>query len=155
AIGAKVRMSFNELTALSYELDPTLTEIEKNVAVLIACAELAEIAKWPFPLVIRLTRLVHCLDGLSKGIRDPLLEPKNPMHGRPTQSIERWRMYCVLAVQARRALDGENAKKAQTSFLRDLEHALELERASPMWHVLFNARSDSQAASEEERRCML
>lgn len=155
AIGAKFRMMFNEHAALSYELDPAHTESEKNVALLIACAELTSIAKWRFPLVMRLTRLVHALDGVSKGISDPMLTPKYRVGGRAAPSMERFRLYCVLAVEAKCTLDGIGRTEDTKSFLMALEQSEEPQITLAQWASLFETRSDSLVSNEEKRRCNL
>jgi hypothetical protein len=155
AVGAKYRMMFNAHAALSYELDPTHTESEKDVALLKACHELASIAKWKFPLTIRLIRLLHALKGLSEGISDPMLEPKHRVGGRAAPSMERFRLYCVLASEARCAIKGEEPDEARKSFLRDLEQSKDVKIPSDKWEVLFKTRRDYQGSNEEQRRCDL
>ena len=154
AICAQIRMQINLANAKAIERDTTRDEAEKNVATLVGCLELARIANWPFYLQQRLIRIIEALRSLSNGIRDPMLEPKYPASGRAAPAVERLRMYCALAVQAKRRLDGASSKDARMSFLKDLEHAIELDSSSRKWEVLFPARG-RQVADGEKRRCKL
>jgi hypothetical protein len=152
-VGAKLRMLFNAHAARSCELDPDKTEAEKNVALLVACSELAHVAKWPFYVHLRLARIILALEALSKGFRDPMLEPKNLVSGRYAPAVTRWRIYCVIALQAKSRLVAMKPYEATKAFLKELEQAIEIDSSSPQWRILFPLRGRTKVFDEEKRRC--
>lgn len=153
AICAQICLQQNRASAKSVELDATRDEAEKNIDLLLACSELARIAQWPFYLHLRLTRLILALHGLSKGFRDPMLEPKNPVPGRAAPSVARWRISCVIAVEAKVRFSGITPKDATRAIMKELKQAIEFESSSVQWKVLFPLRGRAEFSDEEERRC--
>lgn len=147
------RMGAIRNVAIRVERDKARRDAEKNHELLIACAELALVAKWPRDLMLRLMRITNAMGGLLWGLRDPILKPINPIPGRKSLSFDSWRMNCVLAVEAKRRLDGSSADDARRSFESELHEFIDLTRNSAKWKILFPSRRSSKYPSEIDRRC--
>lgn len=137
------------------EQDPDRGEREKNIAALVVAAELAHAAGWPWEASSRLVRMATALICAQEGAHHPVLAPTRAASGTVGLVTANWRIYCILAVKARRQADKCGLKQAQKAFLRDIGRALQLRSGHPGLAILFPERDGSSCTQEIDRRCNL
>lgn len=148
-------IALNRAAVEAFENDPDRDEMEKTIAAVIGAAKLAGLEGMAWEQLARLTRLATGLCYVRDGIRHPMFEPKHPVAGKANPGAERWRVYCINAVSARRSRDCSTHKEAQLGYLSDLTSALTLEEGGPTWKLLFPDRSGDSAHTEIDRVCGL